>query len=251
MGSVYQGQSQELTTTLLTLDAAFAGAFTLECLAKVVAKGGVVPYLACQTCAFEAFCTLCSVVEVVLHAVRVQVPATALALTDSYVLAINFFRCARCLRFILTARVWPPYLRILVKLYLALPEILGSLTLFVLTCMGFALSGRQLFGRVYPPDSTLFPNFQTLQVGLLAVFQIADGENWDQLLKKHLNELGSSTAVYFVLAYFAGTVITLNLFISTLIEACLPLNLFNAFTEVLSGEGGGPPLPPRQLQQQP
>jgi hypothetical protein len=201
---------------LLRVDAGFVAAQALEGGVRAWAMGGLAPYLSSPTQALEGFCTLSGVLELALTwAGDEALPGSALG-------AI-FFHCLRCLRLLFIPRIWPPYRALLRRLYMAAPEIFGSLVLLSLFSLGFGLWGRQLFARSYPPGSTVYPNFRTVQTGVLAIFQIADNENWDQLLKQHMAELGPvGVALFFILTYFLSTIVALNLFVTTLIEASIP-----------------------------
>ena len=216
----YLGQPAGEVRVLQGIDAALVALFALEALVRCLAMGGVAVYFCNASCAFEGICTVSGIMEALLTGT-----AGAVGGSTPLGVAVNFFHCVRCLRFILMPRVWPAYRRLLRRLHSALPETFGALVLLALYIMGFGLWGRQMFARDYPPNSTVFPNFKTLQLSLLSVFQVADNENWDQLLKQHMAELGPSTALFFLLTFCLGTLVALNFLVTTLIEASIPYDV--------------------------
>jgi hypothetical protein len=222
--SSYFGISAREEAILQALDAVLVTLFAMEALVRGWAMGGARAFWSNPERILEGVCTISGVIQVIIRGVGgpavVSTSSGIVLLPTGY--AINFFYSVRCLRLVLLPRVWPAYRNLLRRLYDAFPDIFGALLLLLLFILGFGLGSRQLFGKSYAPNATAFPNFKTLQLSMLAIVQIADNENWDQLLKHHMLEVGPSSALFFMLAFFCGTVLSLNLLTSVFVEASMP-----------------------------
>ena len=199
------------------LNLLFVLAFVCEAALKMGARGLVgLPdgYWRTGACALEGVVTFLGVLEVMLGAAHAGGSVGALYL--------RLMRVARMLRLFFILRLYPQAWVLLRALASAVPQAAGALFLYLLFILLFALLGRQLFGSAYPDtlDSPPpFLNFRTLFFSMLAVFQVVDQENWDDLAKSHMSQVGTPAVLYFTLITVLGNLLFLNLFISILVSA--------------------------------
>jgi len=135
--------------------------------------------------------------------------------------AVDALHIVRVIRVVLLISAWFEGRRLLRRLILAGPMALGALSLFCFYILFFSLWGRQLFGSMYSDGSTLFPNFRSIQMGVIASFEFSDGENTDQVLKAHVAAMGWQSALFFILMTCVGSFVVLNLFIAALVESSI------------------------------
>eukprot|EP00937_MAST-01D_sp_MAST-1D-sp2_P000780 g780.t1 len=134
----------------------------------------------------------------------------------------NFLRVLRLLRIFKLAKRWKT-LRVLCQIVLeAMPGLANISAILLVFVLSFALIGVQLFGDKYKPDK--FPdgvprsNFNNCWMGFITVFQVMTGEDWNQVMHEsmQINEAGS--AIIFLLMFFIGNYVMLNLFLAILLE---------------------------------
>ena len=87
----------------------------------------------------------------------------------------------------------------------------------------FGILGLQLFGGKYrPPFLTeqARTNFDNFGDGLLTIFQVLTGENWNEVLYTGTGSLGSplAAALYYIVAFTIFNYVLLNLFIAILLS---------------------------------
>lgn len=213
--------SDERARALFVADAAFAAMSFANALLQFVSHVGV-DYFSDALRVFDGACCAAGVLEVMLSNADgryVGGSAQGSAHTTQLGNFVDALHTFRVLRVVMLMRTWFAGRRLLRRLVLAGRKAFGALALFVLYLLGFAIWGRQLLGPLYTASSTVFPNYSSFSVGVLATFQVADGGNWDLLLKQHMTTLGWPSVFFFLAMYVIGAFIAINLFVSTLVES--------------------------------
>lgn len=91
------------------------------------------------------------------------------------------------------------------------------LDIFVCALAGIALFAGKLGGQDFQYGNPR-ENYDDLFFALLTTFQIISGENWNDVLFRAMEVNPASGAIFFVIVYFIGNLIVLNLFLAILLE---------------------------------
>jgi len=135
--------------------------------------------------------------------------------------SVSALRAFRLMRIFKVARRWKSMQTILGCILHTLPS-MGYLCILLLLFMFImAVAGMFLFGgKFQPPDLSDSPraNFDTFGAGMLSVFQVLTGENWNEILYDGIEAGGYFTVVYFLILVVIGNFIVLNLTLAILLS---------------------------------
>lgn len=201
LASVHHGQPDEWTDMLKIFNYVFTAIFLVEVIVKTLAYGWY-KYLEDPFNAFDFVVVVLSIVEIIL--VDVQGSESA---------GISAFRSFRLLRVFKLAQSWVTLRHIIDTVGRALPKlsyfaVLLILYHFIMSLLGVQLFSGKLGGRL---------NFNTLPWGMLVVFQIMGGENWNDDMEDGVDNVGPAAAIYFIFAFVVGNYVLLNLFLAILL----------------------------------
>lgn len=226
----HQGMSAAHATTLYGVDAFFGVVSFAASIAVIFSRKGK-DGASSITIWLDAACTLCGFLEILLSYSDGRFLYGGSSFGGSVVDAekqlqriVDAFHIVRVVRVVLLMTAWFEGRRLLRRLILAGPLAVGALSLFAIYIGVFAFWGRQLLGPMYPAGSTIFPNFQSLHMGVIASFQFADGQDIDRVVKEHTAAIGWPSALFFLLMSWVGSFLVLNIFIATLVESSIVMH---------------------------
>ncbi|KAL5108348.1 Voltage-dependent calcium channel type A subunit alpha-1 [Taenia crassiceps] len=207
--------------SLMYLNTAFTGMFTIECLLKILAFGPR-NYFRDRWNIFDFITVIGSITDVLVTNSQ-----------DASFLNLGFlrlFRAARLVKMLRQGYTIRILLWTFIQSFKALPYVclLIAMLFFI-----YAIVGMQVFGTIAVDDPssqiTVQTNFRTFGNALLLLFRCSTGESWQELMlscdypqrcaHKPENTCGSAgTYLYFVSFIFLCTFLMLNLFVAVIMD---------------------------------
>jgi len=143
--------------------------------------------------------------------------------------ALRPLRILRVFRTFRLARRWKSLRKLIVTIARSGQDVLNFMFLVLLFVLIYALCGMELYGTLFADKKYDKPraNFESLYFGLISVFQVMTGENWNEALyefmmasREEWNSEGGAVvaAVFFVSMFVVGHYIWLNLFLAILLD---------------------------------
>eukprot|EP01065_Artemidia_motanka_P049742 TRINITY_DN8328_c0_g1_i1.p1 TRINITY_DN8328_c0_g1~~TRINITY_DN8328_c0_g1_i1.p1 ORF type:complete len:2109 (+),score=672.20 TRINITY_DN8328_c0_g1_i1:54-6380(+) len=225
-------QSDSLESKLNVANIVFTVIFGTELLFKLLALG-VWDYFADGWNVFDAIVVTTSVIELSVLGSAGNVSA---------------LRALRILRVIKIARGFESLQRWVVIILKSLRASFTLSVLIFLLMFVFGLLGMQLMGNKFcgmdtscqvqdPTQCECKPraNFDNIGAGLLSMFQVLTGEDWNIIMYNGMKVSGPAVALFFVSFYFIGNYLTLNLFVAIFLNQASQENMS---PEKPSGGGG-------------
>jgi Ion transport protein len=143
--------------------------------------------------------------------------------------AISAFRAFRLLRVFKLAKSWSKLKQLLQTIVNSLRDISSFSVLLFLLMFIYILLGMEIFAMrrtkiedgnmVNVPETNTFRNnFNTFFNGLIIVFTVLTGENWDDTMFQFARKHGYIAIFFFISLIVIGVMIFLNLFLAILLE---------------------------------
>uniref|UniRef100_A0A5K3ETV5 Voltage-gated calcium channel subunit alpha Cav2.2 n=2 Tax=Mesocestoides corti TaxID=53468 RepID=A0A5K3ETV5_MESCO len=207
--------------SLMYLNTAFTGMFTIECLLKILAFGPR-NYFRDRWNIFDFITVIGSITDVLVTSSQ-----------DTSFLNLGFlrlFRAARLVKMLRQGYTIRILLWTFIQSFKALPYVclLIAMLFFI-----YAIVGMQVFGTIAVDDPssqiTIQSNFRTFGNALLLLFRCSTGESWQEVMlscdypqrcaNKPESACGSGgTYLYFVSFIFLCTFLMLNLFVAVIMD---------------------------------
>ena len=198
-------QPDSLTNFLFICNVVLTVVFGVELILKLI---GLNPsgYIKDRLNVFDALVVFVSVLEMVLG--------------DGAGNGLTVLRSFRVIRIFKLLRNWVGLRDIVLALFASLYDISYFMLILLIFVFVYAVLGVQLFRSRFdfgdvengqPVDTR--PNFDNLGLGVLSVFQIVTGENWNDLMYKGIRAVGWGAVAYFITIYAVG-VILMSLFLA-------------------------------------
>jgi hypothetical protein len=214
---------REKLETLDELNEVFTYIFLVEMIVKLIGLG-FKDYAADGFNVFDSVIVVISVAELFLKHANVGFSSNG---------AISVFRAVRLLRVFKLARSWTSFRDILEKMLVTAREIRTFAILLLIFILVFALLGMELYGhRVKfnneskekvvdgddPAGLTPRINFDNLLNGVVAIFIIFIGEDWNSVMYDHVRATSDISILFFVGLFIFGNLVLLNLFLAILLK---------------------------------
>ena len=140
---------------------------------------------------------------------------SGLALAYPTLQRLRVVRSFRVLRLAWLSNAW---MKVLKRIGLAVPPALSAMALLMVFMVTFATLGMGLYGGDYDAavlagrlDEVPRLNFDSFIWALLTIFDVADNENWNDVLYGHISAFGNSSALFFLAVIFVGNYFFLNM----------------------------------------
>ena len=134
----------------------------------------------------------------------------------------TFLRALRLLRIFKLAKNWRTLRALCATIFKALPGLGHFSAILAVFSITFALIGVQLYGGNYTKangfDEVPRSNFNSCFYGVLAVFQVMTGEDWNEVMYDAMKIQPAASAVLFTFMFFFGNYVMLNLFLAILLD---------------------------------
>eukprot|EP01062_Namystynia_karyoxenos_P002769 TRINITY_DN1097_c0_g2_i1.p1 TRINITY_DN1097_c0_g2~~TRINITY_DN1097_c0_g2_i1.p1 ORF type:complete len:2446 (+),score=704.96 TRINITY_DN1097_c0_g2_i1:141-7478(+) len=206
----HHGQSSELEKTLDTANVVFTVIFALECVLKLVGLG-VWDYFSDGWNTFDALVVLVSLGELGFLGSSGNV---------SMLRALRILRVLKIARRFQSLQRWVKIILDSLRASFTL-SVLICLLVFIYTLLGMQLMGNQFCGldedcEKSNASCTCVPraNFDNVGTGMLTMFQILTGEDWNQIMYNGMRATGPAVSIFFVTYFFVGNYLMLNLFVA-------------------------------------
>lgn len=208
----HQNEPEWLTDAILWTSVSCTAIFTMEAIIKIIGLS-FRTYFSIRWNQFEFVIIVGSLIEVLF---------LGSGMDTSALRSLRIFSVARLIRLVRTIKTLKTLLRILL---ISLPSLINVGTLLALMYFVFAVLGTKLFGTV-PHGRCLgrHANFETFPTAFLTLFRVSTGEDWHCLEHDIIKngppgiDATNFASLYFVLFFFLGTYITLNLFIAVILD---------------------------------
>ncbi len=149
-------------------------------------------------------------------------------------LGVSVLRCVRLLRIFKVTRYWSSLRNLVISLMNSMKSIASLLLLLSLFIIISALLGMQMFGGRFNylgtemfnenDDEKPRSNFDDFTNGVITVFQILTGEDWNEVMYTGIrayggvNTMGMITSFYFIIVFVIGNYILLNVFLAIAVD---------------------------------
>ncbi len=149
-------------------------------------------------------------------------------------LGVSVLRCVRLLRIFKITRYWSSLRNLVISLMNSMKSIASLLLLLSLFIIIAALLGMQMFGGRFNfvgtemfnenDDEKPRSNFDDFTNGVITVFQILTGEDWNEVMYTGIrayggvNTMGMITSLYFISVFCIGNYILLNVFLAIAVD---------------------------------
>lgn len=144
--------------------------------------------------------------------------------------ALSAFRGIRLLRVFKLARSWTSFRNLLAKIFETVKDISNFTVLLALFMFIMTLLGMELFAYDvnFNDDDDIVPigtpgshppreNFNTFYIGLITIFVVFIGEDWNTVMYNHERATGVMAIFFFVFLFIFGNLVLLNLFLAILL----------------------------------
>ncbi|DAZ94512.1 TPA: hypothetical protein N0F65_011865 [Lagenidium giganteum] len=168
MSFVYVGQSETQEAIVDKMNMVFAGIFTAESVAKIIAFG--VAYFEETWNQFDFFVVVATIASTIIEAVTGTNVRTL-------VMIVRVIRVTRILRLVKASK---SVRQILMTLYISLPGLSNIMSILILMLFIYATMGVQMFAKIKLHDNIdTHGNFQDFGTAMLFLFRVTTGESWD------------------------------------------------------------------------
>ncbi|XP_066499843.1 calcium channel, voltage-dependent, L type, alpha 1S subunit, b [Hoplias malabaricus] len=214
IASEHHPQSESATQFQDIVNKILLACFAIEMVMKMYAFG-LRTYFMSIFNRFDFFVVTVGILEIILVSADVMTP-----------LGISVMRCVRLLRLLKVTKYWKSLSNLVASLVNSVRSIASLLLLLFLFIVIFSLLGMQVFGGKFnfPDRDIQRSNFDNFPQALISVFQVLTGEEWDTIMYNGImahggpNSPGILVSIYFIILYFCGNFILLNVFLAIAVD---------------------------------